>query len=125
MNTHLIPLSAAILFAVCAGSALISTQAYQANARASTTAPVAARIVDLPTVTVRPAAEDLAFYQANKIVDLAAVTVRPDASDLAFFLADRGARIVDMPVVTVRPSVEDMRTVAAGAAALAQQLASR
>ena len=30
-----------------------------------------------------------------------------------------------MPVVTVRPSVEDMQIVAIGAAALAQQLASR
>ena len=125
MNTkHLIPLTAAALFAVCAGSALISTQSYEANARAAA-APAAARIVDLPAVTVRPEAGDLAYYQANKIVDLAAVTVRPDARDLAFFLADRGARIVDMPVVTVRPSVEDMQTVAVGAAALAQQLALR
>jgi hypothetical protein len=124
MNTkHLIPLTAAALFAVCAGSALISTQSYEANAQAA--AAATARIVDLPAVTVRPGAEDLAYYQANKIVDLAAMTVRPDARDLAFFLADRGARIVDMPVVTVRPSVEDMQTVAVGAAALAQQLALR
>ncbi len=120
---HLIPLTAAALFAVCAGSALISAQSYQTNAPA--TALVVTRIVDLPPVTVRPAAEDAAYYQANKIVDLAALTVRPDARDLAFFLTESGARVIDMPEVTVRPSVEDIQTVAIGAAALAQQLASR
>lgn len=116
-----LPLTAAALFAVCAGSMLISSQSYhQANA-----APVASRIVDLPTVTVRPAFEDAAYYQANKIVDLATVTVRPAAEDLAYFLAGNTARIVDMPVVTVRPSAEDAQRVVAGAATLAQQLASR
>ncbi|HEX7804237.1 MAG TPA: hypothetical protein VF471_15915 [Pseudoxanthomonas sp.] len=122
MNTKtLLPLTAAALFAVCAGSMLISSQSYN-EAKA---APVASHIVDLPTVTVRPAFEDAAYYQANKIVDLAAVTVRPAAEDLAYFLADNTARIVDMPVVTVRPSVEDAQIVVVGAASLAQQLASR
>jgi hypothetical protein len=124
MNTKtFLPLTAAALFAVCAGSMLISSQAYnEANAK---TAPVASRIVDLPAVTVRPSFEDAVYFQSNKIVDLAAVTVRPAAEDLAYFLADNTARIVDMPVVTVRPSAEDAQIVVAGAATLAQQLASR
>ncbi|MGH8026642.1 MAG: hypothetical protein ACREO0_07935 [Pseudoxanthomonas sp.] len=124
MNTKtFLPLTAAALFAVCAGSMLISSQSYnEANAK---TTPVASRIVDLPTVTVRPAFEDAVYFQSNKIVDLAAITVRPAAEDLAYFLADNTARIVDMPVVTVRPSVEDVQVVAVGAATLAQQLASR
>jgi hypothetical protein len=123
MNTKtFLPLTAAALFAVCAGSMLISSQSYN---EASAKTPVASHIVDLPAVTVRPSFEDAAYYQANKIVDLAAVTVRPAAEDLAYFLADNTARIVDMPVVTVRPSVEDTQIVVAGAASLAQQLASR
>jgi hypothetical protein len=124
MNTKtFLPLTAAALFAVCAGSMLISSQSYaEANAKA---ALVASHIVDLPAVTVRPSFEDAVYYQSNKIVDLAAITVRPAAEDLAYFLADNTARIVDMPVVTVRPSVEDMQMVAVGAATMAQQLASR
>lgn len=124
MNTKtFLPLTAAALFAVCAGSMIVSGHSYEAKASAA--APVASHIVDLPTVTVRPSVEDAAFYQANKIVDLAAVTVRPAAEDLAFFLADNTVRVVDMPVVTVRPSAEDVQIVAVGAATLAQQLVSR
>ena len=124
MNTKtFLPLTAAALFAVCSGSMLLASQSYDAKAAGKTS--VAARVVDMPTITVRPAAEDAAYFQANKIVDLAAVTVRPAAQDLAYFLADNTARIVDMPVVTVRPSVEDIQVVAIGAATLAQQLASR
>ncbi len=124
MNTKtFLPLTAAALFAVCSGSMLLASQSYDAKAADKTS--VAAHVVDMPTITVRPAAEDAAYYQANKIVDLAAVTVRPAAQDLAYFLADNTARIVDMPVVTVRPSVEDIQVVAIGAATLAQQLASR
>ena len=120
----LIPLSAAALFAIVAGSLVAS---HNSNATPASAASVATQssIVNLPAVTVRPSLEDAAYYQANKIVDLAAITVRPEASDLAQFLASNTARIVDMPVVTVRPSVEDMQIVAIGAATLAQQLASR
>jgi hypothetical protein len=127
MNTKtFLPLTAAALFAVCSGSMLIASQSYNAKANADiAAAPVATRIVDLPAVTVRPSAEDLAYYQANKIVDLAAVTVRPSAEDLAYFLANNPARIVDMPVVTVRPSAEDAQIVAVGTASLVQQLATR
>jgi hypothetical protein len=121
MNAHFsLPLTAAALFALCAGSALIASQPTDAEAF-----QVATHIVELPTVTVRPAAEDLAFYQANKIVDLAAITVRPEPEDLAFLLAGNTARIVDLPVVTVTPSFEDMEVVALGAMSLAQQLAVR
>ena len=121
----LIPLTAAALFAVCTSSMLIASHSYAANAATHAAAEASTHIVDLPAVTVRPAAEDLVYFQANKIVDLAAVTVRPEASDLAQFLAISTARVIDMPVVTVRPSVEDMQIVAIGAATLAQQLASR
>jgi len=119
----LIPLSAAALFALVAGSLVAAHSSHATLATAA--APTSNSIVDLPAVTVRPSFEDAAYYQANKIVDLAAVTVRPAASDLAFFLADNTARIVDMPAVTVRPSVEDIQIVAVGAATLAQQLAAR
>ena len=127
MNTKiLIPLTAAALFAVCAGSMLIASHSLAANAVANSSAEATTQhIVNLPAVTVRPEAADLAYFHSNKIVDLATITVRPEASDLAQFLASNTARIVDMPVVTVRPSVEDMQIVAIGAATLAQQLASR
>ena len=122
----LIPLTAAALFAVCAGSMLVASHSLAANAVATTsTQSTTQNIVDLPAVTVRPEASDLAYFHSNKIVDLATITVHPEASDLAQFLASNTARIVDMPVVTVRPSVEDMQIVAIGAATLAQQLASR
>ncbi|MEP6907864.1 MAG: hypothetical protein ABI858_07795 [Pseudoxanthomonas sp.] len=126
MNTNaFLPMTAAILFAVCSGSMLLASQSY--DAKAGSNAPLASttHITDMPTMTVRPSVEDAAYYQANKIVDLAAVTVRPAAQDLAYFLADNTARIIDMPVVTVRPSVEDIQVAAIGAATLAQQLASR
>ncbi|HZF98150.1 MAG TPA: hypothetical protein VEY92_07895 [Pseudoxanthomonas sp.] len=115
-----LPLTAAALFAVCAGSALISSH----NADAAST-PATGHIVDLPTVTVRPDPADLAAYHASRIVELSAVTVRPEAQDLAFYLARQTARIVDLPAVTVRPSAEDMEHVVAAGTALAQQLAAR
>ena len=125
MNTKtLIPLSAAALFAIVAGS-LVATHSSNTAYAPVASAPTQSSIVDLPAVTVRPSLEDAAYFQAHKIVDLATVTVRPAAADLAFFLADNTARVVDMPVVTVRPSFEDMQIVAVGAATLAQQLAAR
>ena len=120
----LIPLSAAALFAIVAGS-LVASHNSNATSAAVANATTQNSIVNLPTVTVRPSLEDAAYFQAHKIVDLAAVTVRPAAADLAFFLADNTARVIDMPVVTVRPSVEDIQIVAVGAATLAQQLAAR
>lgn len=45
------------------------------------------RIVDLAAITVRPAAEDAAYYRAHRIVDLPVVTVHPAAADHASFLA--------------------------------------
>ena len=105
---NLLPLTAAAVFALCAGAMVVSaTHADNNNLNAA--AP-AARIVDLPTVTVTPDAADLAHYHTYKdakIVDLQAV------------------RVVDMPVVTVRPSAEDMQQVAVQAGVLASQLASR
>ncbi len=125
MNTKtLIPLSAAALFAIVAGS-LVAAHSSNATFAPAANAQTQNSIVDLPAVTVRPSFEDAAYFQTHKIVDLAAVTVRPAAADLAFFLADNTARVVDMPVVTVRPSFEDIQIVAVGAATLAQQLAAR
>lgn len=121
-----LPLVAATVFAVGAGSALVATQSIQASDAAS--APVAVQVVDLPTVTVRPDPQDLAWYQANRIVDLAAVSVRPDPADRAAFLASGSAQIVDLPAVTVTPAPEDlawMAWMATSSTVLAGQLASR
>ncbi|HEV7272257.1 hypothetical protein [Pseudoxanthomonas sp.] len=122
---NLLPLTAAAVFALCAGAMVVS--ATHADTSRGTVAPVA-RIVDLPTVTVTPDAADLAHYQTykdTKIVDLATITVTPSADELAQFLAQQAVRVVDMPVVTVRPSAEDMQQIAVQAGALAGQLASR
>ena len=121
---NLLPLTAAVVFALCAGSMVISATHADNNHNAAQ----ANTIVDLPTVTVTPDAADLAHYNTYKnakIVDLATVTVTPNASDLAYFVASQAVRVVDMPVVTVRPSAEDMQQVAAQAGVLASQLASR
>lgn len=118
----LLSLTAAALFALCAGSALVAS--HEARADAAADASTVA-IVDLPTITVRPEAADLAYFQANKIVDLAAVTVRPEPQDMAVYLASNTSRVVDMPVVTVHPSADDVRMIAAGALSMVQQLASR
>ena len=121
---NLLPLTAAAVFALCAGSMVISATHADNNHNAAQ----ANTIVDLPTVTVTPDAADLAHYNTYKdakIVDLATVTVTPNASDIAYFVASQAVRVVDMPVVTVRPSAEDMQQVAAQAGVLASQLASR
>ncbi len=121
---NLLPLTAAVVFALCAGSMVISATHADNNHNAAQ----ANAIVDLPTVTVTPDAADLAHYNTyknTKIVDLATVTVTPNASDIAYFVASQAVRVVDMPVVTVRPSAEDMQQVAAQAGVLASQLASR
>ena len=123
---NLLPLTAAVVFALCAGAMVVS--ATQADTGRTAAAAAAERIVDLPTVTVTPDAADLAHYNTYKdakIVDLAAVNVTPTAEDLAYFVAQQAVRVVDMPVVTVRPSAEDMQQVAAQAGVLASQLASR
>ena len=125
MNTKtFLPLTAAVVFALCAGSMVISATHADNNHNVAQ----ATTIVDLPTVTVSPDAADLAHYNTYKdakIVDLAAVNVTPTAEDLAYFVAQQAVRVVDMPVVTVRPSAEDMQQVAVQAGVLASQLASR
>lgn len=123
---NLLPLTAAVVFALCAGAMVVS--ASHADNRHTAAAADTARIVDLPTVTVTPDAADLAHYNTykdTKIVDLATITVTPAAEDLAQFVAQQAVRVVDMPVVTVRPSAEDMQQIAVQAGALASQLASR
>ena len=126
---NLLPLTAAVVFALCAGAMVVSaTQADTGRTAAAAAAAAAERIVDLPTVTVTPDAADLVHYNTYKdakIVDLAAVNVTPTAEDLAYFVAQQAVRVVDMPVVTVRPSAEDMQQVAVQAGVLASQLASR
>ncbi|MGH8061152.1 MAG: hypothetical protein ACREO7_03955 [Pseudoxanthomonas sp.] len=74
---------------------LLTTTALLAMASASApgrnpsaAAPTFSRTTELPAVSVRPAAEDAAWYQAHKIVDLDAILVRPDTRDLALFVAD-------------------------------------
>lgn len=111
MNTNvLLPLTAATLFALCAGSMLLSHNARSAD----TLAPpaTASAIVDMPTISVRPDPADLAYFQAARstgIVDLPAVAVTPDLADLAYYEASRGAeRIVSLAAVTVRPAAADL-----------------
>jgi hypothetical protein len=121
---NLLPLTAAAVFALCAGAMVVSATHADNNHTAAPTA----RVVDMPTVTVTPDAADLAhynLYKDAKIVDLATVTVTPAAEDIAHFVAQQAVRVVDMPVVTVRPSAEDMQQIAVQAGVLASQLASR
>lgn len=121
MNTHvLFPLAAAALFTLSLSAATLSSDRQHGPA----VAPVARDIVDLPTITVRPAPEDAAYFHANRVVDLAAVTVRPEPQDLAYFVASTQVRIVDFPVLTVSAASQDEVTVAA-AMAVAQQVATR
>ena len=125
-----LPLTAAILFAICSGSMLLAGQTHSTDAVAVSTHAAAQsvtsmEIVDLPTVTVRPAAEDLAFYHAHRIVDLATVTVRPSADVLAMLASEQSKPVVNLPAVTVRPSAEDMQQVAIGAITLVEQFATR
>lgn len=117
----LFPLTVAALVAASVSAVSLSKDG---NPSAPAEAPVAARIVDLPTVTVRPSAEDRAYYQANRIVELATVTVRPDPQDRAHFLTSSSVRTVDFPVVTVRPSA-DVEVAVAGAISLVRQIAAR
>ena len=95
-------------------AALILSLAALSSAHAAE-APRTERIVDLPTITVRPdtalRAELAAAHAtpAAHIVDLAGVTVRP-AGALRTELAARAvvARIVDLPRITVRPTIEQL-----------------
>lgn len=122
MNTKtLLPFSAAALFALCAGSMVLSADS-RADNSGHVAAPAAARIVDLPTVTVTPTAEEMALYR--RIIDLPAVTVRPTADDLAQLLATQTTKIVDMPAITVHPTADDLKMLAT-AGVLVQQLAAR
>jgi hypothetical protein len=111
MNANaLLPLTAATLFALCAGSMVLSHNARSTDAPAPVAA--ASAIVDMPTVNVRPDPADLAYFQATqnaRIVNLPAVTVTPDLTDLAYYEASRGAeRIVTLAAVTVRPAAADL-----------------
>jgi hypothetical protein len=142
MNANtLLPLTAATLFALCAGSMVLSHNARSTDASAP--AATASTIVDMPTVSVRPDPADLAYFQATRnarIVNLPAVTVTPDLTDLAYYEASRGAeRIVTLAAVTVRPAAADLawymahqagqvasvdtRTLRAGASQLDAQIA--
>ena len=65
------------------------------------------RIVDLPTITVRPDAAQRAepAIAPTRIVDLPAVSVRPSAAQRAELAGQATAiRTVDLPVITVRPT---------------------
>jgi len=122
MNTQsFLPLAAA-LFLACAGSALLAAQSPQARqVEPATTAAV----IEVPVMTVRPDAADLAFHQANRIVDLDTVTVRPDAADVAFEAPTRAEHIVDLPAVSVHVSADDVLHLAQGTAVLLRQMAAR
>jgi uncharacterized lipoprotein YajG len=81
-----------LLFAILAATLLTVASIPQWVETSPIAAPAVDRIVDLPTVTVRPAAQDAAYYQAHRIVDLAVIIVYADAADQASFLADTALR---------------------------------
>lgn len=130
----LLPLTAAMLFAACTGSMLMSAQTADPTAQARTTAAgMAVKIVDLPAVVVHGDPVLAAELRAEKeralqarIVDLPAVVVHGDpvlAAELhaAKLAAAADIEIVDLPTVTVRPTVEDaLPVIAAGLAPLAR-----
>ena len=101
-------------------SLILSLAALSANAEAARVD----RIVDLPTVNVRPDAALVAELAAadtarvDHIVDLPAVNVRPDAT-LRAELARQAfvARIVDLPAINVHPTAEQLAERAAIVAA--------
>lgn len=82
-----------------------------------TGARLGTRITELPAITVRPAPQDAAYFQAHRIVDLPRITVRPQPDDLALFLADNTARVVHLPVLLPQASVLDRQATASHALA--------
>ena len=87
MSTNiLLPLAATTVLAVATTSVLMGVSSLPV-------AEASPRIVDLPAIIVRPAAEDAAYYQAHRIVDLDTVIVYPDASDLALSVATTSRRV--------------------------------
>lgn len=81
-------------------------------------------VVNLPTVTVRPAPEDLAFYRSSKVVELATVTVRPAPQDRAYYLA-HGAVGKEVRSHDARAETEQVDIADATSEASTQQVASR
>lgn len=65
----------AIAIAVVATALLAVASLPQRTETGSIAAAASGRIVELPAVSVRPAPEDAAYYQARKIVELPVVTV--------------------------------------------------
>ena len=112
MNTNLVyPLAAlAVLATATATASLISFP---------TDASVDGRIVDLPAVTVRASAQDVAYFRAHRIVDLPQVTVYPESTDLALFLATDAVRAVHLPVSLSQTPVSDRQVAAVAFDALA------
>lgn len=110
MNTRSI-FPFAVLSLAAAG--LLTTVTVARNlADLPTDAQLGTRITDFPVVTVRPAPQDAAYFQAHRIVDLPRITVRPESADLALFLADNTARVVHSPVLPPQGSVPDGRMAA-------------
>lgn len=75
-------LAPAALVAMCAGAALFASHSRGIEAATGevAAAPAATHIVDLPGVTVRPEAEDLAFYLAAERARAVELPVAASAS---------------------------------------------
>ena len=108
MNTRSI-FPIAVLSLAAAGMLTAATAARNNLADLSTDAQLGARVTDFPVVTVRPAPQDAAYFQAHRIVDLPRITVRPEPADLALFLADNTTRVVHLPVLPPQGPVLDGR----------------
>lgn len=62
------------------------------------------RIVDLPTIAVRPTAFDAAVYRhSRRIVEIDAMVVRPSEADRAIFLANRPSPPQRLAALDTRP----------------------
>lgn len=98
-----------VVLSLAAAGMLTAATAARNLADLSTDAQLGARVTDFPVVTVRPAPQDAAYFQAHRIVDLPRITVRPEPADLALFLADNTTRVVHLPVLPPQGSVLDGR----------------
>jgi uncharacterized lipoprotein YajG len=87
----LLSLVAAVLFAGCAASMLLSAGHSNTATQAAATVAPATKIVDLGTVVVRPDPALMAELRREQqhITQLATITVRPDAALLAELRAEQ------------------------------------
>lgn len=115
MNTRIVFPFALVPFA--AAGLLVAAMAAANRVDSPTDAPASALIADLPAITVRPDAQDAAYFRMRRIVDLPRITVRPEPADLASLLADDTARLAHLPVSLPPAALLDRQMAATSALA--------